>query len=165
MPKISAILHTHNDAQRIGRALESLRAVDEMLVIDNGSTDDTRKIARQHGANVKKAVPGVNPGVYAVDAHHDWILCLLPSEAAGDSLEAALFEWKQQQKEEAKDSDEVQIHSYKVQIREETESGWETRAAETRLVNRKQINWNEALPPNDPASPALAGEIVRFHKP
>jgi hypothetical protein len=33
MPKITALLHTHNDALRLGRALDSLRPCDEVLVI------------------------------------------------------------------------------------------------------------------------------------
>ena len=94
MPKITAILHACNDAQRIGRALESLRAFDEILVIDYASTDDTQSIARHYGATVRQAVPGVNQGMYAADARHDWVFCLLPNESVSESLEASLFEWK-----------------------------------------------------------------------
>src|SRR5690242_11122498 len=95
MPKITAIIHTKNDALRIGRALDSLRACDEVLIVDHGSDDDTGKIAREHGSHVENAVPGVSHGTYLVDAKHDWILCLLPSESLSDGLEASLFEWKE----------------------------------------------------------------------
>jgi glycosyltransferase involved in cell wall biosynthesis len=159
MPKITALLHTHNDEHRIGRALDSLRAADEVLVIDHGSTDDTRKVARHHGAQVKKAVPGVTPGAYAIDAHHDWILCLLPNEACGEALEAALLEWRDAGK------DDVDSHGYSVAIREETDAGWQARSPETRLVNRKSVNWNESLPGNDPESTPLSGELMRFNNP
>jgi len=73
MLRISALLHTKNDAQRIGRALDSLRPCDEVLVIDHDSEDETAKIARDHGAKVQKAVPGVEDGAYAMDAAHDWV--------------------------------------------------------------------------------------------
>ena len=43
MPKISALLHTHNDALRLGRVLDSLRPCDEVLVIDEDSEDDTAR--------------------------------------------------------------------------------------------------------------------------
>ena len=86
MLRISALLHTKNDAQRIGRALDSLRPCDEILVIDHDSEDDTPKIARDHGAKVKKAVQGVEDGTYATDASHDWILCILPCEALSEGL-------------------------------------------------------------------------------
>ena len=55
MPPIAAILHTSNDARTLGRALESLRSCDELLVMDHGSSDDTRKIAREYGARVEPA--------------------------------------------------------------------------------------------------------------
>jgi glycosyltransferase involved in cell wall biosynthesis len=172
MPKITALIHTHNDAERIGRALDSLRACDEVLVVDHASTDDTAKIARHHGATVKDDVPGVNPGVYAVDARHDWILCLLPTEAVGESLEASLFEWKEQHKDpkdeskEAKPDEQAASNGgYAFAIREETAKGWRDRPPEVRLVNRKKINWPDHLPPNMPGAPQLAGEILRFHKP
>jgi len=73
MPRISALLHAHNDALRLGRALDSLRPCDEVLVIDDCSEDDTAKVAHQHGANLKSAIPGVTFGVYAMDAAHDWV--------------------------------------------------------------------------------------------
>ena len=93
MPKITALLHTHNDALRLGRALESLRPCDEVLVIDDCSEDDTSRVAREHGATFKSALPGVTFGAYATDASHDWILCLRPNETLSDDLEAALFDW------------------------------------------------------------------------
>lgn len=169
MPKVTAILHTHNDAQRIGRALDSLRAIDEVLVVDHGSTDDTIKVARDHGANVKKGVPGVNPGVYAIDARHDWIFCLQPNESFSEALEAALFEWKDREKEpsdqEEKEKEAPFVETFSVSVREENGNGWESRPAETRLVNRKQVNWTDALPPNHNGSVPLGGELLRFEHP
>lgn len=68
MPKISALLHTHNDALRLGRALDSLRPCDEVLIIDQDSEDETEKVAREHGATFKTAIAGVTSGAYAMDA-------------------------------------------------------------------------------------------------
>lgn len=164
MMKITALIHTHNDGERIGRALDSLRACDEVLVVDHASTDDTTKIAREHGATVKEGVPGVNPGVYAIDAHHDWILCLLPTESVGEGLEASLFEWKNRDEKESKDNAAEQ-HSVGFQIREETDSGWKELGAHTRLVNRNNINWPGHLPLDDPNAEILPGHLLRFSKP
>jgi glycosyltransferase involved in cell wall biosynthesis len=169
MPKITALLHTHNDAPRIGRALQSLRAVDELLVVDHGSTDDTVKAARHHGATIKEGVPGVSPGVYVIDARHDWIFCLLPNESLSEGLEASLFEWKQRVDELLNQAEKDAVagfnHTFSFTVREETETGWRTLAAETRLLNRKQINWREAIPPNNSESVLLQGEVLRFRKP
>ena len=157
MPKITAILHTKNDARRIGRALESLRSCDEVLVVDHGSDDDTRKVIREHGATLKVGVPGVSPGTYLVDAKNDWILSLLPTESLTEALEASLFEWKE------KDPDNKS--GFSVVVREECENGWKSIGAQTRLVNRNQVNWIGPLPTNEPDAEKLAGELLRFRNP
>jgi len=165
MPKLSALLHTHNDGQRIGRAVESLRCCDEVLVVDHASSDDTVHHAREHGAKVKQAVPGVNPGVYAVDAAHDWILCLLPSESLSEMLEAALFEWKDREPDEF-------TNGFSLAVREENAAGWRDLGLQLRLVNRRRINWPDQLPGPAPATAAgappgvtLEGVILRFRHP
>lgn len=154
MPRITAILHTCNDARRLGRALESLRPCDEVLVIDHNSTDETPKIARQHGAIVKIGIPGMEEGAYLIDSGNDWILRLLPSEALSEALEASLFEWK--------DSDPGETMGFAVSGREETDSGWRRCPPEMRLFNRTRGHGSGALPPNPGAAPVLAGDLLRF---
>jgi glycosyltransferase involved in cell wall biosynthesis len=157
MPKITALIHTLNDGTRLGRALDSLRACDQVIVVDHGSTDNTEKVARDHGAEFKKAIPGVDRGAYAVDAAHDWIFCLRPDESFSEPLEAAVFEWKSAEHEDAP--------VYNVKVREESDSGWKTLAAESRLVNRAKINWTGDLPPNASGDHLLQGDLLRFHHP
>ena len=55
MPSITAVLHTENDALRLGRALETLYPCDDIVVIDHESRDATVRIARQYGAKVVDA--------------------------------------------------------------------------------------------------------------
>jgi glycosyltransferase involved in cell wall biosynthesis len=155
MPKITALIHTHNDGARIGRTLDSLRPCDQVLVIDHESDDNTAEMARKHGAEVKTALPGVDAGAYAVDARHKWILCLLPTEALSEGLEAALFEWKQQEPDDA-------VIGYSVRVRDNTEDGWKISGRETRLVNRERINWTDRLPPHIDNAPQLTGDLLRF---
>ncbi len=50
--KISATIVTLNEEHNIARAIESLRFADEILVVDSGSTDQTREIALCAGARV-----------------------------------------------------------------------------------------------------------------
>ena len=169
MVKITALVHTRNDAARIGRALESLRACDEVLVVDHASTDDTVKFARDHGAVAKAGVPGVSPGVYAMEADNDWILCMLPTEAVSEGLEASLFEWKERREEKSdqaeKDKPVSKAWSVAFHVREETGDGWRELGAHTRLVNRKGINWTGHLPPDDANAEILPGHLLRFYQP
>lgn len=51
---ISGIVLTRNDEKIIGRCLESLEWCDELLVIDDNSTDRTAALARKAGARVIK---------------------------------------------------------------------------------------------------------------
>ena len=159
MPKISAILHTSNDAQRIGRALESLRPCDEVVVIDHDSTDGTAEVARKQGATVRTRIAGVQPGAYVHDLSHDWVLSLQPNEALSESLEASLLEWKQGEEPPP------DVLGYCIAVREETENGWKPADQQFRLANRCRINWTEALPPDVANGQALAGEVLRFNKP
>jgi glycosyltransferase involved in cell wall biosynthesis len=158
MPKISALLHTHNDALRLGRALDSLRPCDEVLIIDQASEDETEKVAREHGATFKTAIPGVTSGAYAMDAAHEWILCLHCNEALSDELEAALIEWKENEPDEG-------LACYSVPIRAENGSGWEQQSPEVRLVNRKRMNWMGEMPPEQTCGVVLGGDILSFREP
>ena len=50
---ITAVIPTHNEATRIGRVVEeTLPHADDVLVVDDGSTDQTRTIAENAGARV-----------------------------------------------------------------------------------------------------------------
>jgi len=158
MPKLTALLRTHNDALRLGRALESLRPCDEVLIIDDCSEDDTAKVAREYGAVIKTAIPGVSPGAYAMDAEHEWILCLRPNESLSETLEAALLEWKDQDPTAA-------VVCYRVPIREESREGWHDCPAEVRLVNRKMVNWIGDMPPAHKGCATIHGELLCFHHP
>jgi len=158
MPKFSALLRTHNDALRLGRALQSLRPCDEVLIIDDRSEDDTAKVAREYGAIMKAAIPGVSPGAYAMDAQHEWILCLRPNESLSDTLEAVLFEWKQQEPGQS-------VICYRLPIREENGQGWQDCPPEVRLVNRKMVNWIGEMPPTQEDCALLRGELLCFHNP
>jgi glycosyltransferase involved in cell wall biosynthesis len=157
MPKITALIHCANDELRIGRALDSLRACDEVLVIDHGSTDNTEKVVRDHGAIYKKGIPGVDHGTYAVDSKNDWILCLCANESLSEELEASLFEWKSNEHEEPV--------GFNVRVREENEGGWTVRGPETRLVNKCKINWTGDLPPNATVNDEVKGYISKFKNP
>jgi glycosyltransferase involved in cell wall biosynthesis len=50
---ISAIVLTMNEEANIGRCLQNLARVDDVIVVDSGSTDNTRTLAREVRPNVR----------------------------------------------------------------------------------------------------------------
>jgi glycosyltransferase involved in cell wall biosynthesis len=154
VPKISALIHTQNDARTLARVLETLRPCDEIVVVDHNSTDETIKVAREYGARVVSGVQGIAYGAYAIECAHDWVLCLRPNEGISEGLEAALLEWKQKD-EEASDS-------FAIFLREQVNGEWQNRGHQPRLINRKKVNWTEELPANHSNAATLSGDLLRY---
>lgn len=90
MPKISAVLITKNEAQRLPEALESVRWVDDIVVVDANSTDATVDVARRYTDRVVvRDWPGfVEQKNYATTlARHDWVLSLDADERVTPELQ------------------------------------------------------------------------------
>lgn len=159
MHSITALLHTENDALRLGRALETLYACDDILVIDHGSRDATVQLARQYGARIVSAQPGAAPADYLQRTSAAWILCLDPHESLTEKLAASLFEWKS----ESSSTEAPQAPAFSVFLREETAEGWlDVPAPETRLVPLNWKSWKGRFPAPEPAALTLEGELLRF---
>jgi glycosyltransferase involved in cell wall biosynthesis len=164
MASITALLFTQNDGLRLGRALETLYACDDILVVDHGSRDATVRVAREYGAKVVDARPGPSPADYVrscrpESAKAEWILCLDPHESLTEKLAASLFEWKS----ELVRGEAPAAPAFSVFLREETAEGWvEVPAAQTRLVPLAWNSWKGTLPAHEPAAITLEGEVLRF---
>ena len=71
-PRISVIIPAHNEARAIGLVLAEIpaRLVQEVIVVDNNSTDDTGAVARAAGATVlREPRPGYGHACLAGMAH------------------------------------------------------------------------------------------------
>jgi glycosyltransferase involved in cell wall biosynthesis len=93
-PRISAFIIAQDEAEFIARCLESLRGlVDEILVIDGGSSDGTQTLATQHGARViENAWPGFaeQKNFALSQCQHDWVLTLDADEEVSPELRQEL---------------------------------------------------------------------------
>jgi len=166
MASITALLHTENDALRLGRALETLYACDDILIVDHGSRDATVRIAHEYGARVVAASHGACPEDYLrIGALNSgapgsrWILCLDPRESLTEKLAASLFEWKS----ESFHTQASAPLAFSVFLREETAQGWmQIPTAQTRLVPQTWNVWNGRVPVHAASALALEGELLRF---
>jgi glycosyltransferase involved in cell wall biosynthesis len=189
MPSITALLHTHNDAMRLGRCLETLYPCDQIVIIDHDSSDATVGVALAYGASVFPAAKTKMWGrahspvqrskapqprhkaspleiLMSAETVPGWILRLDPRESVSEGLAASLFELKSQPTEGPR--------PYSLFLREETADGWlQHPTPQTRLVPPTWIDWNEwndggewndrnePLPHADAAA-VLEGELLRF---
>ncbi|WLQ12217.1 glycosyltransferase family 2 protein [Hahella aquimaris] len=89
-PKLlSVTIITLNESARIKACIESVAFADEVVVIDSGSVDDTREIAKSLGARViEKSWQGYGKQKqFAVEqAVNDWVLCLDADERVTPEL-------------------------------------------------------------------------------
>ena len=93
--RLSAVIITRNAAAQLLECLESVRFADEILIVDSGSTDDTRAVAERHGAKfLTQAWLGYGKQKqFAVGrAAHDWVLCLDADERVSPTLAHRLQE-------------------------------------------------------------------------
>jgi hypothetical protein len=155
MPGITALVHTHNDALRIGRCLETLYPCDEILILDHGSSDGTLRVASEYGARIAHATGETVRDEALRLAGCDWILCLEARESLTESLAASLYEWKT----------ESPSHQFvfSMFLREETASGWvEHPTPQTRLVPTDWDRWQGEFPSNEASACTLEGDLLRF---
>jgi hypothetical protein len=162
MPAITALLHTRNDALRLGRALETLLPCAEILIVDHDSSDATRRVARQYGARVVAATPCAGAREYVDLASNDWIFCLEPRESLTENLQVSLFEWSALPSTKSLD----EVPAYSVSRRYQTGDRWlDSSTPEVRLVPRNWARWCGVLPAASTSAIPLQGELLSFAYP
>jgi glycosyltransferase involved in cell wall biosynthesis len=157
MPRITAVLHTENDAPRLGRALETLFPCAELLIVDHCSGDSTLRIAREYGARIVPAESRAPMQHYLGHARYDWILCLHPSESITEALQASLLEWS------SLPDTSIVANAFALFVREQIDGIWRQHPVpQTRLVPRDWSLWKGWLPAHETSPTALEGELLRI---
>jgi glycosyltransferase involved in cell wall biosynthesis len=92
---VSVCIVCRNEEDKLGPCLESAAWADEVIVLDLESTDESAKLARQHGARVivHAPVPVVEAvrNVVADAATGEWILAMDPDERVSPGLRDELL--------------------------------------------------------------------------
>lgn len=96
---ISAVIICFNEEQNIGRCLQSLvGVVDEIIVVDDASTDQTCAIAATYGAKIiQHPFEGfaAQKNFATQCAQHQWVLSLDADEVLSDALKSSILQVKQ----------------------------------------------------------------------
>lgn len=140
--KISVVIITKNEEQNIGRTLSRLSWCDDIVVLDDFSADETKKIAQEFGARLfERKFDGFGTQKqYAVSqAKHDWVLNIDADEVLSDALIAELKSL----------NTESSFTAYEIPIRhvfmgKEFKFGKESKFPHLRLFNKTFGNFNQA---------------------
>jgi glycosyltransferase involved in cell wall biosynthesis len=98
MPPITATIITFNEETNIAETVASLSCCEEVLVVDSGSIDRTREIARAMGARViQHDWEGYSrqKNFAAAQSSNDWILSVDADERLSMELADEIVRWKQ----------------------------------------------------------------------
>ena len=95
--KISVVINTYNAEQHLAKALEAVKAFDEIVVCDMESTDSTLDIARRYGCKIvtfpkgnhKSAEPARTFAIQS--ASSKWVLVVDADEIITPELRQALY--------------------------------------------------------------------------
>ena len=99
--KISAIIITKNEAHNLSACLESVSFADEIIVVDNSSTDETVQIAKKYGAIVTTTIDwpgfGIQKNRALSQATKKWVLSVDADERITDELAKEIMQVIQHQ--------------------------------------------------------------------
>ncbi len=93
--KLSVVVITKNEGSRLADCLKSVAWADDIVVVDDNSTDDTREVARAGGARVFERamdIEGKHRNYAYSLAKNEWVLSLDADERATPELKAELAE-------------------------------------------------------------------------
>src|SRR5215510_6358381 len=144
MQKISVVLICKNEEDEIGQTLQSLSGLtDDIVVLDNGSTDNTKNIVRDAGARlIEEGWEGFGKTKNKATgfAKYDWILNLDADESIDQDLKNSISDLSLQN-----DNEVFQIKFKNFLGDTHLRFGEWGADSHIRLFNRRKVNWNEAI--------------------
>ena len=144
MQKISVVIICKNEEDEIGRTLKSLSGLtDDIVVLDNGSTDNTRNVVTASGARlIEESWEGFGKTKNKATnfAKYDWVLNLDADESIDEELKHSLLDLSLQNDNEVF---EIKFKNFfgDTYLRFGEWGG----DKHIRLFNRRRVNWSEAV--------------------
>ncbi len=144
MKKISVVIIAKNESHIIGRTMQALHGLtDDILVVDSGSTDNTREIVVSNGGRVIDTAWkgfGETKNIGTVRARYDWILSLDADEVIDEELKSSIM-----QENFTKDHIVYELRHYTYFGDKRMRYGeWGRPEWHTRIFNRNNARWNMA---------------------
>ncbi|HEY6504880.1 MAG TPA: glycosyltransferase family 2 protein [Chitinophagaceae bacterium] len=141
MQPVSVVIICKNEAAVIGETLQSLHGVsDDIIVYDNGSTDDTVAVAKKYNVHVHHGNwEGFGKTKLKANslAKYDWILSLDADERIDEELKKSLLAF-----EPANDKTVYDLRFKNFLGDKLLKHGEWGRDSHTRLFNRRVVQWN-----------------------
>ncbi|MFI5187001.1 MAG: glycosyltransferase family 2 protein [Chitinophagales bacterium] len=143
MQKLSVVIICKNEETEIGRCLRSLDGLtDDIVVLDNGSVDDTKNIIREAGVRLveeKWEGFGKTKNKATKFAKYDWVLNLDADESVDEELKKSILNLSLSNEDEAY---EIKFKNFfgKKYLRFGEWGG----DKHVRLFNRNKVKWDEA---------------------
>jgi glycosyltransferase involved in cell wall biosynthesis len=142
MPKFSAVIICKNEEQHIAALLQNLQKVtDDIVVLDNGSTDRTREIVSGTTARLilgKWLGYGKTKNTAVLQAKYDWILSLDADELLDDNLKKFLSQAHFQN-----DTDVIVVRFKNFLGNKRLKHGEWGNDKHIRVYNRNKVKWDE----------------------
>ena len=142
MVPVSVVIITKNKGGDIARCLNVARQIThDVIIVDNGSTDDTLAIARLFGCRVFHSAwygYGANKNIGIEQAKYNWILSIDADEVPDNTLLNSLTQLDYNREDTVYD---IRFKSYFGEKR--VRFGSWGRDHHTRLFNRKLVKWTE----------------------
>lgn len=159
MPLISVVIICKNEASVIGPTLQSLQGLtDDVIVYDNGSSDNTMEVARRYNVKVHQGSwEGFGKTKTKANklAKHDWVLSLDADEQIDGELKRTLLAFEPGNEKTVYDLKFKNFLGNKLLKHGEWGYDWHIR-----LFNRKSVHWN-----NEPVHETLVLPVdVRVKK-
>lgn len=142
MEKLTAVIITYNEEANIEAALKSVSFANELIVVDSGSSDQTKEIALRNSARVyEHAFEGYGKQKnWAIDqSKNDWVLILDADERISEELKDEILEHLYDPKDTIAFSIKRRNFFMGRQVRF---SGWQNDRV-VRVVNRRFAQYHE----------------------
>ncbi len=144
--KISAVIITKNEELNIERCLKSLHWVDEIVVVDSGSTDRTVEICKRYNCKIIETEWlgfGKTKQLAVNSASYNWVLSIDSDEQVSDNSVRVIKTLLENPQHKAYKAYKVQIKSFYLG-RMIHHSGWGNEF-KLRIFNKEFGNYNDSV--------------------